>query len=212
MATKQPLPATSLSCKSQKTLLCSSIRCSKLVSKNSHLSPQFCLFQKRRRQKRLGAEPASAGGEGREKQSVLSSGWGWGARGRREPLFTLASVLHTSHGPVPSDTDLLRDWHRKPVRSEAASPGAPRGPCPNSSHRSHSVPARHRLCQPIARGAEDRGAGPGGWIWKAPRHQTHSDSSHQTSPRFNCPKISSRSKVVTAVIASELRSLASCQF
>lgn len=109
--------------------------------------------------------------------------------GRREPASTPLRTVHTSCGSVCR----VRVCGR-PDTEDSTTRGC--GSRPPS------------LCQPI----EDRGARLGGWIWKAPRSQTHSDSSHQTSPRFNCPKISSQSKVVAAVIASEPCWLARCQF
>lgn len=108
MATKALLAPTSFSCKSQKILPGgSSIQGSEWLSKNYHLPAQFSLFPKRRRQEAAaGMKPASACRQSKENMRMLSSGCP-GKGGRREPLFTLASIPDTSHGQVYSETDLL---------------------------------------------------------------------------------------------------------
>lgn len=128
---------------------------------------------------------------------------------------SIYTCLHPQHLPRPSvlGDGFVDGVTKKIVRFEAVSPAAPvRALLPSTPHI---------RCQPSIASAPQlisetepspaRDARLGGWVWKAPRHQTHGDSSHQTSPRFHCPKISSRSKVVTAVIASEPLGLASCQ-
>lgn len=94
-------------CNSQKILLWgSSIQCSKWLSKNYHLAPRFSLFQKRRRRKQLSDKPAQRLQAEQGKHENVVSGL---PRGRREPLFTLASILNTSHGQVYWETDLLTE-------------------------------------------------------------------------------------------------------
>lgn len=58
------------------------------------------------RKQQPGVKPASTCRQSKENMRMLSSGCP-GKAGRREPLFTLASIPDTSHGQVYSETDLL---------------------------------------------------------------------------------------------------------
>ena len=104
---KSPPRPTSISCNSQKILLWgSSMQASEWLSKNYHLPARFSLFPKRRRQEAAAQRETSQrlpAEQGKHENVVI----GLPREGGREPLFTLDSILNTSHGQVYSETDLL---------------------------------------------------------------------------------------------------------
>lgn len=162
-------------------------------------------------------------GEGRGSSALNQPALAGRARKTRKVLSSccpgkagasIYTCLHPQHLPRPSvlGDGFVDGVTKKIVRFKAVSPKALRGLCSSALLTPWASPTSPLLHSSFRRKPSvDCDARLGGWVWKAPRHQTHSDSSHQTSPRFNCPKISSRSKVVTAVIASEPFGLAGCQ-
>lgn len=157
------------------------------------------------RKQQPGTKPASACRQSKENMRMLSSGCP-GKAGA-----SIYTCLHPQHLPRPSvlGDGFVDGVTKQIVRFEAVSPAAPRGPGSPALLISCASPTSPLLPGSLRREpSADSDARLGGWVWKAPRHQTCGDSSHQTLPRFNCPKIS---RVGTAVIASEPLSLANCQ-